>query len=409
MSEKEINNLIQTGETAKSESPVSNKEAEEYAEARLEDLKAENNNRKKRLIKLGTMLTLTVLILVFTTIAWFSMNRTVETSGMSVTAGASTFNVATSEDKVSYEAQLKLVDAGYEKGTSISLKNKAGETGTYYMLDSSQSLILQCKANPKDKTGVSGDKDIGPGDWNKLNLFIVPSEDGTINATVKAEVIPFVELEEKDTQGNTKYKKDEEGNDLIINGKKVPVTKLIKVTTLADFQTEAGSINNTAAVTNAQLYVDAANYLKGHIMFFGGQGDITNAKEELRYYFTNPYTTRQFEFEETNASENVAYEVPLYWMWPNTLGQIALSSGTNRKGYPVVSDSETTEKSSLITYLQTNKSAVFSNSADLTDAIIANPSDSDNFKLLSKGYNGADLSIGTYISYFMIEITVEKQ
>ena len=80
MSEKEINNLIQTGEAAKSESPVSNKEAEEYAEARLEDLKAENNNRKKRLIKLGTMLTLTVLILVFTTMHMQIKQMTDETA-----------------------------------------------------------------------------------------------------------------------------------------------------------------------------------------------------------------------------------------------------------------------------------------------------------------------------------------
>ena len=67
MSEKEINNLIQTGEAAKAETAVSSKEAQEYAEAKIADLKADNQARKKRLIKLGAMLTLTVLILIFTT------------------------------------------------------------------------------------------------------------------------------------------------------------------------------------------------------------------------------------------------------------------------------------------------------------------------------------------------------
>ena len=69
VSEKEINDLIQTGELAKQDiDDELMKAAESHAEAQVADLEEEKKKRKKTLIKLGAMLTLTVLILVFTTI-----------------------------------------------------------------------------------------------------------------------------------------------------------------------------------------------------------------------------------------------------------------------------------------------------------------------------------------------------
>lgn len=68
VSEKEINDLIQTGELAKQDiDDELMKAAEAHAEAQVADLEEEKRKRKKTLIKLGAMLTLTVLILVFTT------------------------------------------------------------------------------------------------------------------------------------------------------------------------------------------------------------------------------------------------------------------------------------------------------------------------------------------------------
>lgn len=69
MSGKEINSLIATGELAKADwAKEKNKAAEAFADSRIEQLNEDYQKRKKRLIKLGAMITLTVLILIFTTI-----------------------------------------------------------------------------------------------------------------------------------------------------------------------------------------------------------------------------------------------------------------------------------------------------------------------------------------------------
>ena len=69
MSEKEINNLIQTGEIAKvGASDKLMEAARSHADQQLEELREEHNKRKKSLIKLSVMGVLTVGILVFASI-----------------------------------------------------------------------------------------------------------------------------------------------------------------------------------------------------------------------------------------------------------------------------------------------------------------------------------------------------
>ena len=152
-------------------------------------------------------------------------------------------------------------------------------------------------------------------------------------------------------------------------------------------------------------------------MFFGGEGDTTNATESSRYYYTTPYTTRVIVKHIDANNKDKAIQVPIYWMWPNTLGQIALTSNSNSQlnGIALVSDvipegeSENAEKAALKSYLNTNKTSVFNgvSSSDLTTAL-ANPDLPANFKTLSTGYNNADRIIGTKVAYFMIEITAES-
>lgn len=389
--------------------------AEKIAEAAVRNAKtdneAERRKLKKRVIKLVLLMMLIALIIVFASIAWFAMNKAVTADTMAIEAAGSGFDLATSEPKVSYEDVLGLADDEYERGNAVTLEDKNGGEGTYYMLSGAQKLILQCHPNAKDIT--TGNKDVQPGDWDKLNLYIVPSQDGTVKAKINIEVIPYAEIEKKDANGDPIYKLDEHGDPVIVDGNPVPDTELVKVTTLQEFTAAVGpqGANNSKAVQEAENYIAAANYLKGHIMFFGGEGDMTNDNKDSRYYFTTPYTDLEVDFQETDASRNTAYEVPLYWMWPNTLGQIALRDNTSklRKGEPVVSDGNDDEKDEVVQYLVDNKSSIFANSSDITETIINSADEPANFKLLSDGYNKADFSIGSYISYFMIELSVSGQ
>lgn len=372
MSEKEINNLIQTGEAAKAESPVSSKEAEEYAEAKLEDLKAENNNRKKRLIKLGTMLTLTVLILIFTTIAWFSMNRTVETSGMSITTADIPFEIAAKGTTVRNDTEFIKADNTYGYGNSEYV------TG-YYATGGSNSQI-KIRYTP-----VSGEyTEFGPGSSGTIEFYVIPKQNGDLSVQINLDVIGFRTLGETTT-----------------------TIKRISELTTANSGLEQSVIDQ---------YKSADNYLKGHIMFFEEEGDTTAVIVDSRYYYKKPITDKILEKTFTNARKDVPEKVTVHWMWTNTLGQIALKNNSSelRSDYPVVkdvlddgSDILGSDKAAVIQYLKDNKSTVFANYTTVTDSEIDNAKEKANFKKLSDGYNDADFLIGSSVSYFMIDITVK--
>ena len=381
------------------------------AEARAENAE-ERSKQKKRAIKLGLMTVLTALIMILASAAWFASNNTVVADTMAIQANGTSFDIATNEEKISYEQKLNEADSSYKKGDAVTLKNEDGENGTYY-ISSTGSLILQCKANPEDKTGQSGDKNIGPGDGDKLNLYAVARNDASFSAEVQIRVIGYTALDVPKTDDRGEPMLDDE------TGEQVMETKLFKTSEL--------STTNSPITSEEEInkYKQAEKYLQGHIMFFGGQGDTDEQTEEAnRYYFTEPLEysrtqncwKKQYDSPST-VTANTAYDIPIYWMWPNTLGQIALKDNTSkqRKGYPMVSDTNTADKSKVIAYLKTNKVNIFTNSSKIADDTDESTHDGDienaaeNFHKLSDGYNGADFDIGNYIDYFMIEVDVVKK
>ena len=152
-------------------------------------------------------------------------------------------------------------------------------------------------------------------------------------------------------------------------------------------------------------------------MFFEELGNAgTGATSE--YYYKKPLTTRTFDKTFTNAVKDVPQKVTIYWMWTNTLGQIALRNDTNlvgfsRSGLPIVEDKTdeaditNQDKGKVIQYLKDNKQQIFTN--NVSDTEIENAKNADNFKKLSTGYNEADYLIGSSVSYFMIDFSVQQK
>ncbi|MCR5019994.1 MAG: hypothetical protein K6B18_03240 [Ruminococcus sp.] len=76
---------------------------------------------------------------------------------------------------------------------------------------------------------------------------------------------------------------------------------------------------------------------------------------------------------------------------------------------------DTTGKAAIKTYLANNRFDIFTNNDGNTISSINSVAqtvtsadfNSNAFKSLSSGYNGADYIIGTKIAYFMIDVTVE--
>lgn len=353
--------------------------AEKMAEKAVANAKAENEEerrkQKKRLTKIILMMVLIMLVIIFASIAWFAMNKAVTADTMAIEAANAPFEIAVKGNNVRNESEFTKADSTYEIG------NEATYNDDSYYETGGNTQKIKIRYNP-----VAGETtDFGPDSSGVIEFYVIPKQNGTLTVKIDLDTIGFREL------GT--------GNDKTI--------KRISELTTAD-------------ITDQDLlasYQTAEQYLKGHIMFFEDLGDTASTTLEAnRYHYKKPITTRTFEKTFTNAVKDVPQKVTIYWMWTNTLGQIALKNNTTnqRSGYPIVqdttddgSDISATDKGKVIRYLKDNKQQIFTN--NVSDTEIENAKNADNFKKLSTGYNEADYLIGSSVSYFMIDISVQKK
>lgn len=363
----------------------------------VDEIAEKKRNQKKSLIKLGAMGVLIAVTIIIGSLSWFTANRAVETSGMGVKSATLPFDIATKGASVRNSTVMNAQKSEYTEGTSGTYSDVNNSEGTYYVGDSLLLRFDPARSDDPDTSDVdeSIPPDISPGSSGELSLYIIPKTNESLGVKVTLDVVAFAAIE-----------------DMTNNGEK----KIIEIKDAADFSSKATALGNTTAADDAADYVAAANYLKGHILFFGGEGNTSNGAENTWYYYTKPYAERTFEQTVAAGNEGKAVKVPIYWMWTNTLGQIALQTNTNnlRNGIPVVQETEVnledetvTDKESILAYLKTNKASVFSGTETITDEMIYAADISENFELLSKQYNSADYEIGTRITYFMIDVTVE--
>lgn len=353
----------------------------------------EIKDRKKRLVKFGSLAVFSLVIIIFFTIAWFTSSSEAQVGDMQIGAQSLPFDIATKGAAVRNSEVISSLHSEYLEGTPGTYKDTDNSVDTYYSGDSLRLRFDPLQADDADTpdTNESYLPDISPGSSGELSLYVIPKTNESQKVKVSLNVVAFAEID-----------------DMTVSGKK----KIIEIKDASDFASKASAVNNTSAAKDAADYVAAANYLKGHILFFGGQGDTANSDESLRYYYTTPYTARTFN--KTIAAENKgkAVKVPIYWMWTNTLGQILLPDNTSGQlsGYPIVADTDSDAKSAVKDYVINNRSDIFKNNGESTVSDInsvAAGSDSSAFRSLSTGYNEADYMIGTKIAYFMIDVTVE--
>ena len=402
----------------------------------------EEERRKMKRAALIKMLIIGIflgVVIIWGSIAWFTVNRNASSSGMQIKTATLPFDIATKGSRIRNETMINSENANYvtgiigsshgeyAEGTSETLTAQSGTSGEYFIGDS-----LCLRFTPVDDPATNdvdeadNPPDIAPGSSGMLDLNIIPKVDTALDVKLSLNIVAFAEVEKKDGNGEVIYKMN--GNTYAVddNGNKIPETEIIEITDAESFASAVTTkTGNTSVSSKAADYVSASDYLRGHILFFGGAGDTTNETESSRYYYTNPYTARDaasqiyFTFNVPANNKGKAVKVPIYWMWTNTFGQVALPDNISgkRNGYPIVSDSNTAAKTLITTYLTQNKARFFVNSGDDTESYItavttqvSNAADFNNtaFTNLSTGYNQADNLIGTHIRYFMIEVTVES-
>lgn len=359
-------------------SSVMDTDAIVFSEQALQKFKEEERERSenthKRIVKIGSLALFTLVIFIIASIAWFTMNRENETDGMNLQSENNGFDLQVESGTIGFEDLYEYLDDNLT-GNSDTITNDlvGGQVISWRMSD--------------------GDESVRPGSQGELHFKVIPK--GTDISNLKYHL----HLTAYSAETHIEYETDEFDN--------------TTQNEIVDSLTEIISSNYSGTI------LSAADYINNHVMFFTGRHG--NTKENYEYYgFIDDKDDFTLELDEQGNGV-------IYWIWPNTFGQIALESTDTEyiKGSPVLytgyEDYED-DRDNMTAYLKSNSEVVFSGLENYSNLIGTLYDKKDGtgaysgsgpqsykteFDKLSEGYNAADQTIGTYVDYILIEMKAD--
>ena len=331
--------------------------AEKAVAETKKDLDEEMRLRKIKLIKIGSALMFVAIMMIIMTIAWFTNNKENSASGMGVKVKADGFELRVEDGNIGYS-----------------------DLYGHLSLTTNNSLTTGINSGDTIQWRISGNSDtIKPGTQGVLEFTIITSGMDASSLHYDLDIQCYTAA----TSGT---------------GENITVTGLNEITT------------NTVSQDDK----DGANYLKSHLMFFKGRTGTSEANYQYNGFIAN---INDFTLTPTATATANEYTATIYWIWPNTIGQIMLdSSQTADKSYlgnDVVSllnsTGETNDRSAITSYLNTNISTIFKGTDSYSSLITslytkrtATTDYHDEYNALSSGYNAADLMIGKNVDYISV-------
>ena len=209
-----------------------------------------------------------------------------------------------------------------------------------------------------DESGMKNG--INPGSHGKLTFYVVPKQSGELEIKFKLGITGYVEKKSGDS---ISYEK----------------------------------------VTDENV----TSFLNGHIMFFENYDESDHRYSD---FLSDETFTRTFN----DCKVDVPQEVNVYWVWPNTLGQILMkSTDENLTEKNVLFDDDSKERLTFAEYIKGNISLFLSGDADKEQnkTVIEKILNGDKYSTaqlssLSSMYNDADEKIGTKVQYILVELNV---
>ena len=209
-----------------------------------------------------------------------------------------------------------------------------------------------------DESGMKNG--INPGSHGKLTFYVVPNQSGELEINFKLGITGYVEKKSGDS---ISYEK----------------------------------------VTDENV----TSFLNGHIMFFENYDENNHRYSD---FLSDETFTRTFK----DCKVDVPQEVNVYWVWPNTLGQILMkSTDENLTEKNVLFDDDSKERLTFAEYIKGNISLFLSGDADKEQnkTVIEKILNGDKYSTaqlssLSSMYNDADEKIGTKVQYILVELNV---
>ena len=349
--------------------------------------------RRASYIKMVAMFGFVVAVMVFSSIAWFTMNREVEGSGAQMTSTDLPFDLKTVSNVPPNSAvpNADLLNSKYADGETVTKKIENIDTAVGNITSNTDGSIKWLLNSEDDFY-----KGIQPGSHGMLQFYIVP-KDPTQNLTVTCHLnlTPYkmIEVEADDGNGGT-----------------------VKVNQLALLNPNSQKGSEKKAI----------ELLKGHILFFRERNTVNDnlvysdrLRLEANDYLNVTVTPADLALDTSTDSQKGKL-VTIYWVWPITMGKV-LGYNDNVSICKTAADQteldgtlcahpemflDISSDSALNTVLTTtdgvktlNASALARTGADGLEKY---------FGYMSIGYNNADQDIGINVNYILVELSAES-
>ncbi len=348
--------------------------------------------RRMSYIKMVAMVGIMAAVIAFGSIAWFTMNREVEGSGVQMRADDLPYEIKTVGDNTGFRSHIFTEENNVVTEETRNLLDVAGLNTKYKIGEKINNVGFFTSGGTNDiqfhldqtQNDIDG---LGPDSKGVLTFYLVPKSSSPFTAKFSLHMDGYTAEQTRNEDGTYN------------------VSSMTKIDS-----------------SSSEAKKQAVDYLNGHILFFTGRHNVGTAQAP-KYSYTglienNELTLSFPNSEVTSVTEGQPIEVNIYWTWPNTFGQMVLSESDNT---PVAYDTAT--RTALQNYVVDNYEAVFrvkdgfdpmllmtkaerdeNNQLQIVyDAEkVANPEILDE---LSLGYNEADQEIGMNINYMLLVLS----
>ena len=338
-------------EGADSDETQSEEEEEPYYDQKaFKWLRAEN---RAKFIKLMSMLVLATAILIFASIAWFTMNTATGTNGMGVSTASDPYQIVPLDGNTSIFQNYYDYMSGNQDG----------------------SMVWKMTAD-NNMENYTGDTGISPGSYGVVSFYVKP-RDASINLDLSFEIVGYKYTE-------TTQAAEEEGEDPVVTRTMTPVS--------AELQ----------------------GYLAGHIFLFETRTPVyddptSENKKIISYIYSDPIlSTTEVAKVISNRTFNKTGEntpVDIYWVWPKTLSTLVdATENTYVTIEPFCKNGAYTAVVNNVTSYPTRFLYQYSDTeTTLTAALI-----SSQYETYGDLYDRADNEIGLNVSYITLKMTSKE-
>ena len=255
-------------------------------------MKNENELKKMQrasLLKMIVIAVIVVVFVVFSSVAWFTMNREVEGAGVQMTASGENYSIS------AIDTQNKSNGAFYSPYHELIRKSTGSNAVIWQMTDTNNMNNYAA-----DSVGIK------PGSAGSIAFNVTPFVDNiNLNFTFEIVGYQYEKILETDEEGKTV--KDENGKDKVKSETMTAIT--------AD-----SSDDKVKAL---------ADYLNGHILLFENKtventtvdGKVTSRDVYTGLIASNEDMKRVLS-KKAFSGANTAQQVTIYWVWPETLSTL---------------------------------------------------------------------------------------